>query len=99
MYIDIGQTTFNENAHCSHCNFFYLVGDESDEKEHVKYCIAMGQAVRCKFTKSNMPKKIHSFDQWANIVEFHPSTMKTDKCLKIVAAQIESVRAAARGGL
>ena len=89
MYIDLGQTKFNEKTLCSHCNFFYLVGDYSDEKEHKKYCAAMGQAVPYKVTKSNEPKKIHCFDKWADVVEFHPSAMKVDKCLKIVASQMK----------
>lgn len=89
MYIDVGQKTFNKSGQCSHCNFFYLIGDEEDEKEHAKYCAEMGQAVRCKFSKNNMPRKIHTFDKWATIVEFPPSDMKTDESLQKVAAQMK----------
>ena len=89
MYIDIGQKTFNKSVQCNHCNFFYLMGDVDDEKEHAKYCATMGQPIQCKFSKGNVPKKVHNFDQWAAVVEFHPSVMKTDKSLKIVASQMK----------
>ena len=88
MYIDLGQESFNKNMHCKNCNFFYLVGDREDEKEHAKYCAAMDEAVHYQFTKSNKANKIYTFDQWADILEFHPCAMKTEKSLKLVAAQM-----------
>jgi zinc-finger of acetyl-transferase ESCO len=45
MYIDVGQKSFGKSKQCKHCNFFYLIGDLEDEKEHNKFCASVNMAV------------------------------------------------------
>lgn len=87
MFLDLGQKTFGINIQCKKCNFFYVLGDVEDEKEHNKFCASAHKAVSFTTLKSFPSTVIKEINE-SKILSIPPSSLKTDKCMKNISIQM-----------
>ena len=78
MYIDLGQNNFGKTICCKKCNYFYVSGDLTDEKEHSRYCSSFDKTVVMSSLKSTF-KILTKFENDSKIinVKFILSFLKT----------------------